>query len=52
LLDSENAILPLQLTTGLHTLSPFYISITADDGTKEVTNLFDNTWYDFSIPYK
>ena len=52
LLDSENAILPIPLTTGLHALSPFYISITADDGTKEITNTFDNTWHDFSIPYE
>ncbi len=30
----------------------FFISISADDGTKEVTNVFDNTWHEFSIPYK
>ena len=52
LLDSENARLPIPLTTGLHALSPFFISISADDGTKEVTNVFDNTWHDFSIPYE
>ena len=52
LLDSESARLPIPLTTGLHALSPFYISISANDGTKEVTNIFDNTWHDFSIPYE
>ena len=52
LLDSENARLPIPLTTGLHALSPFFINITADDGTKEITNVFDNTWHDFSIPYE
>jgi hypothetical protein len=52
LLDSQSARLPIPLTTGLHALSPFHISITADDGTKEVTNTFDNAWHDFSVPYK
>ena len=34
-------------------LSPFTISITAknNDGTYEITNKFDHTWYDFSIDY-
>lgn len=40
------------MTTGLHALSPFYISISVDNGIKEVTNTFDNTWHDFSIPYE
>ena len=52
LLDSENARLPIPLTTGLHALSPFFIRISADDGIKDVTNVFDNTWHDFSILYE
>ena len=52
LLDSESARLPIPLTTGLHALSPFFINISADDGSKEITNVFDNTWHDFSIPYE
>ncbi len=51
LLDTEDAILPIPLTTGLDALSPFTISITANDGTDEITNTFDQTWYDFSIDY-
>ena len=51
LLDTQDAILPIPLTTGLDALSPFTISITADDGTNEITNTFDQTWYDFSIDY-
>ena len=51
LLDTQDAILPIPLTTGLDALSPFIISITADDGTNEITNTFDQTWYDFSIDY-
>ena len=47
LLDTEDAILPIPLTTGLDALSPFTISITANDGTDEITNTFDQTWYDF-----
>ena len=47
LLDTEDAILPIPLTTGLDALSPFTISITAN----EITNTFDQTWYDFSQDY-
>ncbi len=51
LLDTEDAILPIPLTTGLDALSPFTISITANNGIDEITNTFDQTWYDFSIDY-
>ncbi|MGI9566334.1 MAG: hypothetical protein ACR2LL_04890 [Nitrosopumilus sp.] len=51
LLDTEDAILPIPLTTGLDALSPFIISITGDNGINEVTNTFDQTWYDFSHDY-
>ena len=51
LLDTEDGILPIPLTTGLDSLSPFTISITADDGSIESTNEFDHIWYDFSIDY-
>ena len=51
LLDTEDAILPIPLTTGLDALSPFTISITGDNGVNEVTNTFDQTWYDFSQNY-
>ena len=51
LLDTQDAILPIPLTTGLDALSSFTISITADDGIDEITNTFDQTWYDFSIDY-
>ena len=47
LLDTEDAILPIPLTTGLDALSPFTLSITAN----EITNTFDHTWYDFSQNY-
>ena len=51
LLDTQDAILPIPLTTGLDALSPFTISITANNGINEITNTFDQTWYDFSINY-
>jgi len=51
LLDTEDGILPIPLTTGLDALSPYTISITADNGFIEATNEFDHTWYDFSIDY-
>ncbi len=51
LLDTQDAILPIPLTTGLDALSPFTISITANNGIDEITNTFDQTWYDFSIDY-
>jgi hypothetical protein len=51
LLDTEDGILPIPLTTGLDALSPFTISITADNGSMESTNKFDHIWYDFSIDY-
>ena len=51
LLDTEDAILPIPLTTGLGALSPFTISITGDDSVNEITNTFDQTWYDFSQDY-
>ena len=51
LLDTQDAILPIPLTTGLDALSPLTISITAYDGTNEITNTFDQTWYDFSVDY-
>ncbi|WP_316506276.1 hypothetical protein [Nitrosopumilus sp.] len=51
LLDTEDAILPIPLTTGLDALSPFTISITGDNGINEVTDTFDQTWYDFSQDY-
>ena len=51
LLDTEDAILPIPLTTGLDALSPFTISITGDNGVDEITNTFDQTWYDFSQDY-
>jgi hypothetical protein len=51
LLDSKEAKLHISLTTGLHALSPFHVNVTASNGENTVTNIFDNTWYDFSIPY-
>ncbi len=51
LLDTEDGILPIPLTTGLDALSPYTISITADNGSIEHTNEFDHIWYDFSIDY-
>jgi len=51
LLDTEDGILPIPLTTGLDALSPYSISITADNGSVESTNEFDHIWYDFSIDY-
>ena len=51
LLDTEDGVLPIPLTTGLDALSPYTISITADNGSIETTNEFDHTWYDFSIDY-
>ena len=51
LLDTEDGILPIPLTTGLDALSPYTISITADNGSIETTNEFDHIWYDFSIDY-
>ena len=52
LLDSKQAKLKIPLTTGLHALSPFYVSINANNGIdNEVTNTFDNTWHDFSVNY-
>jgi len=51
LLDTKDGILPIPLTTGLDALSPFTISITADNGSIETTNEFDHIWYDFSIDY-
>lgn len=32
-------------------LSPFTVSITGDNGVYEITNTFDQTWYDFSQDY-
>ena len=51
LLDTEDGVLPIPLTTGLDALSPYVISITGDNGSIETTNEFDHTWYDFSIDY-
>ena len=51
LLDTEDGVLPIPLTTGLDALSPYVISITADNGSIEHTNKFDHIWYDFSIGY-
>ena len=51
LLDTEDGVLPIPLTTGLDALSPYTLSITADNGFIEKTNEFDHTWYDFSIDY-
>jgi len=51
LLDTEDAILPIPLTTGLDALSPFTISVTGYNGIYDVTNTFDQTWYDFSVDY-
>ena len=52
LLDSQSARLPVPLTTGLDALSPFHVIITADNKIDDpVTNVFDNTWYDFSVDY-
>ena len=51
LLDTEDGVLPIPLTTGLDALSPYAISITADNGSIEKTNEFDHIWYDFSIDY-
>lgn len=51
LLDTEDGVLPIPLTTGLDALSPYTISITTDNGSIETTNEFDHTWYDFSIDY-
>ena len=51
LLDTQDGVLPIPLTTGLDALSPYTISITADNGSIETTNEFEQTWYDFSIDY-
>jgi len=51
LLDTEDGVLPIPLTTGLDALSPYTISITANNGSIEKTNEFDHTWYDFLIDY-
>ncbi|WP_316504811.1 hypothetical protein [Nitrosopumilus sp.] len=51
LLDTEDGVLPIPLTTGMDALSPYIISITADNGDIETTNEFDHTWYNFSIDY-
>ena len=51
LLDTEDGVLPIPLTTGLDALSPYILSITADNGSIVSTNEFDHTWYDFSIDY-
>ncbi|WP_316506096.1 hypothetical protein [Nitrosopumilus sp.] len=51
LLDTEDGILHIPLTTGLDALSPYTLSITAYNGSIETTNKFDHTWYDFSIDY-
>jgi len=53
LLDSLSAKLPIPLTTGLDALSPFHVVITANNGIdgEPVTNVFNNTWYDFSVDY-
>ena len=51
LLDTEDAILPIPLTTGLDALSPFIVSITGNNGSDEITNTFEHTWYDFSQDY-
>ena len=51
LLDTEDAILPIPLTTGLDALSSFTISISGNNGVDEITNTFDQTWYDFSQDY-
>ena len=51
LLDTEDGVLPIPLTTGLDALSPYTLSITADNGSIETTNEFDHIWYDFSIDY-
>jgi len=52
LLDSESARMPIPLTTGLDALSPFHVIITANNRVDDpVTNIFDNTWYDFSVDY-
>ncbi|MGI9567815.1 MAG: hypothetical protein ACR2LL_12495 [Nitrosopumilus sp.] len=51
LLDTEDGVLPIPLTTGLDALSPYTLSITADNGSIVSTNKFDHTWYNFSIDY-
>ena len=51
LLDTEDGILPIPLSTGLDALSPYTISITANNDSIESTNAFEHTWYDFSIDY-
>ena len=52
LLDTEDAILPIPLTTGLDALSPFDLEISGNNGiTEEVTNIIEHPWYNFSIDY-
>lgn len=51
LLDSKKARLPIPLTTGLHALSPFWINVTASDGTDTITNIFDGMFFDFETHY-
>ena len=51
LLDTEDAILPIPLTTGLDALSPFTIYITGDNSSDKIANMFDQTWYEFSQDY-
>ena len=51
LLDTEDGVLPIPLTTGLDALSPYTILISGNNGSVETTNEFDHIWYDFSIDY-
>ncbi|WP_316505578.1 hypothetical protein [Nitrosopumilus sp.] len=51
LLDTEDALLPIPLTTGLDALSPYDLEITGDNGIIKATNIVEHPWYDFSIDY-
>ena len=52
ILDTEDAIMAIPLTTSLQTLNPYELEITADDGAGNVvTHTFPHPWYEFSIDY-
>jgi len=52
ILDTEDAIMAIPLTTSLQTLNPYELEITAEDGAGNIiTHTFEHPWYEFSIDY-
>ena len=52
ILDTGDAIMAIPLTTSFHSLNPYELEITADDGAGNVvTHSFPHPWYEFSIDY-